>query len=129
MCHLILALPIIGLPLLWLLPPADGIAAYGLVVVVSGAVYAVMMKAMHAPIAVGSETLLHAIGTVPRVEGPRVSIFLHGELWSAQSVDDPLAVGDRVEVVGRDGPQLRVHKRASASETDRQAAESAWEIG
>jgi len=110
MCHLILALPIVGLPLLWLLPAPAGLAAYAVLVLVSVAVYAVATKAMRMPVVVGGEALNHAVGSVRSVDDWRVSVFVRGELWFAESVGGALAPGDRVEVVGRDGFQLRVRR-------------------
>jgi len=110
MCHLILALPIIGLPLLWLLPTPAGPVAYVVLVLVSVAVYAVVTKAMRMPSVIGGEALNHAVGSVRHVDAWRVSVFVRGELWFAESVGGALAPGDRVEVVGRDGFQLRVRR-------------------
>jgi membrane protein implicated in regulation of membrane protease activity len=110
MCHLILLLPIAGLPLLWLLPPEAGIAAYALVLLISAAVYLAVMRAMRRPLQIGVRTLLHATGTVRRVDGRDAQIWIRSELWSAEATGDALAVGDSVEVVAINGLRLRVRK-------------------
>ena len=46
MCHLILVMPVVALPVLWLLPPSEGLPLYLVVLVVAGAVYWLAFKAM-----------------------------------------------------------------------------------
>ncbi len=64
MCHLILALPFVALPMLWLLPPGIGIPLYGFIVALAIWVYALAFKAMRRPVTTGAEALMNAIGTV-----------------------------------------------------------------
>ena len=110
MCHVVLLMPVLGLPLLWLLPGANGVAAYALVVAVSVAIYVGGFRAMRRPVAVGVETLLHAVGTVRFVGERKALVWLRSELWSAKPEADTLAVGDAVEVTARDGLTLIVRK-------------------
>jgi membrane protein implicated in regulation of membrane protease activity len=110
MCHLVLLLPVVGLPLLWLLPPAEGIVAYALLVLVSTWVYLVAIRAQRRPPLIGMSTLLHAHGTVRRVKNRDVLIWIANELWSGESPGEVLAVGDSVEVVALKGLQLVVRK-------------------
>jgi membrane protein implicated in regulation of membrane protease activity len=39
----------------------------------------------------------------------RVKVFVHGEYWDA-TADDPVEVGDSVEVVSLQGTQMRVRR-------------------
>lgn len=110
MCHLMLLMPVLALPVLWLLPFGEGIALYAVVLLVTGAVYWLAVKAMRAPIMSGTETLLLSRGDVRAAEGRRGSVWVGSELWSAESRDAPLAVGDAVEVIGIDGLRLIVRK-------------------
>jgi len=59
----------------------------------------------------GSEGLLGEIGVVEEAVDPEGLIFVHGEYWRAHS-DENLDPGDKVEVVGIKGLELKV-KRAS----------------
>ena len=42
--------------------------------------------------------------------GSGLKVFVHGEYWDADS-DEPLAVGDAVEVISVDGLRVRVRRR------------------
>jgi len=118
MCHLILVMPVIALPLLWLLPLGEGIALYAVVLLVTGVVYWLAIKAMRAPVVSGIETLLRSVGSVRFAAGRRGTVWVASELWSAESSDVPLAVGDSVEVVGFKGLRLTVRK-VDAADTAR----------
>ena len=110
MCHLILALPVVALPVLWLLPIGDGLVLYAFVLGVTGIVYWLVVQAMRAPVVIGSETLIQKVGTVRAADGHRGSVWVASELWSAESRDAPLAVGEAVKVVGVAGLRLIVTK-------------------
>ncbi len=100
MCHLILLMPIVALPVLWLLPLGEGIAVYTVVALVAGTVYWLAVKAMRAPVMSGTETCFAGRGSVRSADGHRGSVWVASELWSAESRDAPLAIGDAVEVIG-----------------------------
>jgi len=110
MCHLILALPVIVLPVLWWLPIGEGLVLYAFVLVVTGIVYWLSVKAMRAPVVIGVETLIQKMGTVRAADGHRGSVWVASELWSAESRDAPLVVGQVVKVVGVAGLRLIVRE-------------------
>jgi membrane protein implicated in regulation of membrane protease activity len=110
MCHLILVLPLAALPLLWLLPAGVSIPLYAAALVAAAWAYWLALRAMRAPVTTGVEALLHAVGTVRSLDGRRAAICLGSELWFTQPSVDPLAVGDRVEVLGMEGLQLKVRR-------------------
>jgi len=110
MCHLILALPIVALPVLWLLPPEVAVPVYAVTVGIAIAVYATAIKAWRMPVRNGIEALLGETGKVVRREGRRVVLNVHGELWSADFEGEPIAVGDKVLVVGFEGFRLKAHR-------------------
>src|SRR3972149_9130732 len=110
MCHLVLALPLVALPVLWLLPFNAAVPLYGMVVALSIVVYILAMKAMRMPVSTGAEALLHAFGTVRSAEGRKATVWIQSELWSAESGSETLVEGDQVEVVGMDGLTLKVRK-------------------
>ncbi|OGA52368.1 MAG: hypothetical protein A3G24_21075 [Betaproteobacteria bacterium RIFCSPLOWO2_12_FULL_62_13] len=110
MCHLVLALPLVALPVLWLLPFNAAVPLYGMVVALSAAVYILAMKAMRMPVSTGAEALLHASGTVRSAEGREATVWIQSELWSAESASETLVEGDQVEVVAMDGLTLKVRR-------------------
>jgi len=63
---------------------------------------------------VGAEGMLGKVGEVRRVIAParQVKVFVHGEYWDADT-DEPLAVGDPIEVAGVQGLRLRVRRHAA----------------
>lgn len=109
MCHLVLLLPIVALPIFWLMPPALSIPIYAAVLLVAAGVYTCAIKAMRMPLAQEAQ-LTSAVGRVTAIGSHgsyRVEIL--GESWEADSLR-PLRQGDRVRVTGRDGLMLRVEK-------------------
>ena len=115
MCHLILALPIVALPMLWLLPLGVAVPVYAVAVGIAIAVYATAIKAWRMPLRNGIEGLLGATGRVVRREGRQLVLNVQGELWSADLEGEPIAIGDQVVVVGFEDLCLKAHKcRAGA---------------
>jgi membrane-bound ClpP family serine protease len=110
MCHLILALPFVALPMLWLLPLSVGIPLYGVVLVLAIAVYVMTFKTMRLPVTTGTEAMMNAIGTVRSVDRSSVFVWVASERWSATCADGVLAVGDTVEVIGHEGLTLQVRR-------------------
>ncbi len=87
---------------LWAILPTTGfIAAFFLFLVGVGA------KALWTKTATGMEGLIGEVGVVRSALAPRSQVFLHGELWNAES-DAALQVSDPVRVVGVSGLTLRV---------------------
>jgi membrane protein implicated in regulation of membrane protease activity len=109
MCHLILLLPLLALPLFWLAPLSIAVPAYAAVLILSGGIYFLAMRAMHRPVQIGVEALLHSRGEVLGTEGKLFRVRVNSEVWSAES-KDTLRSGDRVEVLAIDGLRLRVHR-------------------
>lgn len=110
MCHLILALPLVALPLLWLLPPSVGVPVYGLAVFIALATYRLALRSMRMPVQNGPEALEHAVGVVKWSDARRLSVWVGGELWSAQAMEGAPDVGENVEVVGHRGITLLVRR-------------------
>ena len=110
MCHLILLLPVIALPVFWLLPAGDAGVVYAAVIAASVGMYWLIAQAMRAPVVTGIETLMHRTGTVRSVDGRKASVWVASELWSTEIEPGALKVGDAVEVVGAVGLVLKVRK-------------------
>jgi len=112
MCHLILLLPVIALPVFWLLPLDIALPLYACVLVLSAFLYIMVMMVMRSPVITGKKGLLLAHGDVQRVDGHAATVWINGELWSA--VGDDLTIGDTVKVVSIDGLVLNVCKITSS---------------
>ena len=121
MCHLILLMPVLALPMLWLLPLSIGVPLYGVVLVLSIAAYVMLLRAMRRPVTAGPETLMHAVGTVRSVDGGRAYVWVQSDQWAATCAEGVLAVGDAVEVIGRDGLTLQVRRLPERSVSSEQA--------
>jgi membrane protein implicated in regulation of membrane protease activity len=110
MCHVLLLLPVLALPVLWLWPPAIAWPVYGVATAASLGIYALVYWAWKAPLAHGSQTLLGATGRVVDVEGRRVTLRVRGELWLAEVRGGPPELGEEAEVVAIDGLRLTVRR-------------------
>ncbi|MFQ5755903.1 MAG: NfeD family protein [Acidiferrobacterales bacterium] len=109
MCHIILALPILGLPVFWLWPVGVAAPVYAVIVMISIWTYAFVMRAMRRPVETGTEEMLHAKARVIEAKGSKARVRVHSETWNATS-PDPLSKGDWVEVDEVDGLTLRVRR-------------------
>jgi len=110
MCHLILiGLPLLALSAFWFLPFPVALPAFAVLIGITLALYGYLMKSARRPVMTGMEAMRHALGQVRGVNGETAAIWVNSELWSATS-GEPLHEGDRVEVVGMEGLQLRVRK-------------------
>ncbi len=108
MCHLILLMPVLGLPLFWLLPFAYALPSYAAIALISAFLYWLITKAMRKPIQDGFQSLIgteaevvsklalgHSAKYLVRAKG-------EGELWSANS-SDALEIGEPVNIVAVKG--------------------------
>lgn len=109
MCHLILLLPLLALPLFWVFTLAIALPAYGTVLVVSGGVYYLAIRAMQRPVQTGMEALLHSTGNVIGTQGKVFQVRVSSEVWSAESMDI-LRPGDCVEIIAVDELRLKVRR-------------------
>jgi len=85
--------------------------------IIIGATFAVIvgigLRAQKAPIQMGQETLLGAVGTARGEINPFGQVQLQSELWSAELEEgaEPVKAGEKVKVVAVDGLRLRVRKK------------------
>jgi len=108
MCHLILLMPVLGLPLFWLLPLGYALPINFVMWLISVFLYWLIRKAMRKPIQDGFQSL---VGTQAEVVSKRalthsakylVRAKGEGELWSAYSAD-ALEIGEQVNIVAVKG--------------------------
>jgi hypothetical protein len=60
MCHITLLLPVLALPVFWILPLAVSVPVYAVVVIIAGLVYGYAMLAMRRPVETGVEGMIGA---------------------------------------------------------------------
>lgn len=113
MCHLILMLPVLGLPVFWLLPLSEALPAYGAILALSILVYVYVLRAMRHPVETGAEEILRSTGKVIEVGAKDIGVRVHSEMWRAVSAEK-LQPGDVVEIIGIDGLRLRVRKHVAS---------------
>jgi membrane protein implicated in regulation of membrane protease activity len=109
MCHILLILPLLALPVFWIWPLPLALSVYGAVVGLSAVIYWYAILAMRQPRQNGPEGMIGTVGRVVIGELGEVRSELHGELWPVVTTG-PLRHGDRVKVVAAESSTLRVQK-------------------
>ena len=107
MCHLLLLMPLVGLPIFWIWPLAIAAPVYAVILALSVWLYLLMIRSMHKPLMLGRASLLHKHGVVVDAGRGDLRVRVLSEVWQAHS-DEALNAGDTVEVVGMDGLVLEV---------------------
>lgn len=107
MCHIILLMPLVALPVFWLAPLPYAMLAYGIVLGLSIWLYAFLWKGLRRPVVTGREALVGKQGTLIALAGGRPGLWIQGEAWPVHS-RQLLAPGDPVRIVGVDGLCLDV---------------------
>lgn len=77
-------------------------------------VISAVARARRRPATTGREGMTGEIGVARTRLDPSGQVLVHGELWKAQAEDRVIGPGDSVEVVGMNGLELRVRRRAAA---------------
>lgn len=108
MCHVVLLLPILALPVFWIWPLSVAGPLYGLAVAVALAVYRLAMQAMRMPRLNGADAMVGRTGRVVQVSARGVTLQLNGEYWGADADGAEFHVGDDAFVTGIDRLRLKV---------------------
>jgi len=111
MCHLLLLLPVLALPVFWIWPLKIALPIYGVAAAASLGVYALVVWALQAPLLHGPQMLVGAMGRVIAAGGHRVTLRIGGELWLADVQGTAPSLGEEAIVVAVEG--LRLKARAS----------------
>ena len=109
MCHLLLLMPILGLPIFLLWPLSVAAPSYIAVLLLSGWLYYYVVLAMRRPVETGSDEILHSIGQVVGLDKRFARVRVHSEVWNAES-PDKLRKGDLVTIEKLDGLMLTVRR-------------------
>jgi membrane-bound serine protease (ClpP class) len=78
------------------------------------AVSYLVFRSQQSKLSLGMDGLVGEIGEVKVELNPSGKIFVHGEYWNAQA-DSEIDVGEKVEVVGYEGMNLRVRRSSDRS--------------
>jgi membrane-bound serine protease (ClpP class) len=75
------------------------------------------LRARRLPVRTGAEGLLQEIGIARSGVAPRGKVFVHGELWEAESTE-PVVAGEEVEITGVNHLLLTVrpHRRSPVAQ-------------
>lgn len=119
MCHVVLLLPILALPVFWLLPLPEAASLYTMTLASAAAIYWYAFKSARMPKLNGAEGMVGEHGRVVKRGERGITVSIHGELWSAEATGDALRVGDEVLVEGIEGLRLRVTSAASETRAAR----------
>lgn len=114
MCHILLLMPLLALPVFWLLPESQAIGAYSALLAISGGVYLVVARAMHLPVLTGPQALIGRTGKVVALDGRLIYVRINNETWTASAPHADIAAGEAVTVVAVDGLTLEVDKAAAS---------------
>ena len=91
MCHVLLLMPVIGLPVFWLTPLSFAIPFYMVIVLISGLSYRAIAKSMRQPLETGALSLIGSEAKVVSKLSPGHSaqyvVRSGGELWTARCAD------------------------------------------
>ena len=109
MCHFLLLLPLVTLPVFWILPLAPALSVYGMAVAVSAAIYWYAIQAMRRPVQTGAAGMLGEVGEVTASSGSDLFVRARSEVWRAECAVQ-LLEGERVKVIKVEGLTLRVRK-------------------
>ncbi|RMF85116.1 MAG: hypothetical protein D6736_17975 [Nitrospinota bacterium] len=102
MCHLLLALPVLGLPLFWVLPLSIALPIYLGLLGVSLVLYRAIWPTLRRPAMTGREGMIGQEGVVVTPLQNYGKIKVGNELWLARA-GEPLSAGDRVTIVRFEG--------------------------
>ncbi len=121
MCHVILMMPVLALPLFWVLPPGQAVPVYSVIAVISGLIYWRIAVSHGGRPQTGAESLIGTTAEVVSRREPggeaRYLVRSRGELWSATS-SDSLEPGDTVAITALNGIRLVVAISAPSGVTE-----------
>lgn len=111
MCHLILFMPVLALPIFWLVPLNLSIPVYALIVLISALLFRIIVKSMSRKPETGREGLVGKIAEVVSRNDRSAGYLVRtqGELWNATS-PDMLQTGDMVSILAINHLKLLVSR-------------------
>ncbi len=109
-----MALPLIAIPVFWLLSLEGAIIVYLFCLLLSGAMFWLMRITHRIPVATGAESLINRDAEVISKSNagarPTYLVRMEGELWTASS-NDTIKIGETVTVSTVKGNMLKVKSK------------------
>jgi membrane protein implicated in regulation of membrane protease activity len=114
MCHLLLFMPAIALPIFWIIPLSISVPIYMVIVITSGVLYWLIANSMRRIPRIGVESLVSTDAEVISKINPghraQYLVRSQGELWSARC-PSVLEIGEIVRIAAVDGISLLVNHK------------------
>ncbi len=111
---ILMLLPVLAIPVFWLMSLGQALAVYLVCCLASGMTYWIMHTNMKRPVRTGKESLVGMEARVVSKSAPDVlapyQVRIQGEIWSASS-QDSLEVGDTAVVSAVEGNKLVIRLR------------------
>lgn len=111
MCHIILVLPLLALPIFMIFPLAQATFFYVLILLACAVLYWLMIKDMRRPASTGIEGMIGGIGKVIGNGVGRIKVSYKGEIWDAVSSEEVFE-GEAVVIARLERMKLIVQKRS-----------------
>jgi membrane-bound ClpP family serine protease len=116
MCHILLMMPILGLPLFWFLDFSVALPLYLGILALSGVVMLLTVQSVRQPPSSGIEGMRGDLAEVVEPIRSRGKVRYHNELWFAEA-REPIDIGETVRIIGNQGLRLLVEKSSSTPNT------------
>ncbi len=114
MCHLVLLMPVIALPIFWLMPLGQALPLYLVIAAISAFLYWLMTKAMRRRVETGAESLIGAeaevVSKLRPLDHAQYIVRSQGELWTANCSEN-LEPGETVSIASVNGVRLVIERR------------------
>jgi membrane-bound serine protease (ClpP class) len=132
MCHLILFMPALALPIFWIAPLNISIPIYMVIALTSAVLYWLIANSMRKTPIIGAESLPGtAAEVVSKLAPGHIAQYLvrsQGELWSARCPDH-LEPGENVQIAAVNGINLLVERGNNGSHPDQLSDVEAARVG
>ncbi len=110
MCHLILFLPVLAIPVFWIFPFNLALGIYSFILGISLLIYFKIFQAMRQRVRTGPEGMLGQIGIVIQDIDPVGKIKYTTEIWDAVTDGKRFVKGDKVKISRFLGMKLLVEE-------------------
>ena len=116
MCHLLMAMPFLGLLLFRILPMRSALPLYFVVLFFSAVFYFLMFRAMSAKVVSGREGMVGKTCRAVTSFDKEGKVAYGSEIWSAQS-DLPIQAGETARIIGVRALVILVEPQAPLADT------------
>ncbi len=100
MCHIILLLPLLTLPLFFVLPFSTALPIYLVILIMTWFLYYKILVVMKSKVQTGIEALIDEDAAVVEDINPEGKILVWSEIWSATANGKKFLKGQKVKICG-----------------------------